>query len=111
MDWQATELNNAWRTAFMALVRGSAAHRDPAQVAASVASWSRHMAILDARLAATGAYAAGSAFSLADIVFGLSANRWRMTPMARPALPAVAAWLERLEQRPGWREFGGNGIP
>jgi len=111
MDWQATELNSAWRAAFMALVRGSAAHRDPVQVAASVASWNRHMAILDARLAATGAYAAGSAFSLADIVLGLSANRWRMTPMARPALPAVAAWLERLEQRPGWREFGGNGIP
>ena len=29
MDWQATELNNAWRYAFMALVRRSAARRMP----------------------------------------------------------------------------------
>ena len=28
MDWQAGELNNAWRYAFMSLVRKSAAHTD-----------------------------------------------------------------------------------
>ena len=28
MDWQATELNNAWRYAFMGLVRQSPAHQD-----------------------------------------------------------------------------------
>ena len=33
MDWQATELNNAWRYAFMGLVRGSPAHQDPVQLA------------------------------------------------------------------------------
>ena len=37
MDWQATELNNAWRYAFMALVRQGAAHPDPACIQASVA--------------------------------------------------------------------------
>jgi glutathione S-transferase len=29
MDWQATELNGAWRYAYMALVRQSPAHTDP----------------------------------------------------------------------------------
>jgi glutathione S-transferase len=29
MDWQATELNTAWRYAFMATVRGSAVQTDP----------------------------------------------------------------------------------
>ena len=37
MDWQATELNNAWRYAFMGLVRGSPAHQDPVQIAAGIA--------------------------------------------------------------------------
>ncbi|RZA23912.1 MAG: glutathione S-transferase family protein, partial [Lysobacteraceae bacterium] len=79
MDWQATDLNTAWRYAFMALVRNSPSYGDRAQVEASIASWNRHIGILDARLRATGAYAAGSAFTLADVVLGLSVNRWMMT--------------------------------
>ena len=111
MDWQATELNNAWRYAFMSLVRQSAAHADAALLAASVAEWNRHMAILDGQLAKTKAYAAGETFTLADIVLGLSANRWFMTPIERPALPALAAWFERLSQRPAFLLHGKNGTP
>ena len=111
MDWQATELNNAWRYAFMALVRLSPAHADPVLVANSIANWNRHMGMLDAQLGVTGAYAAGDDFTLADIVLGLSANRWLMTPMARPDYPHVVAWLERLGERPGFRLYGRNGTP
>jgi glutathione S-transferase len=104
MDWQATELNNAWRYAFMGLVRGSAAHQDPDQIAASLAGWNRQMGLLERQLAASGDYVTGAAFSLADVVLGLSAHRWRKTPMdARPDYPAVAAWMTRLEARPGAR--------
>jgi glutathione S-transferase len=111
MDWQATELNNAWRYAFMALVRNSPAHTDPAQIAASVDSWNRHVGILEARLTATRAYVAGERFTLADIVIGLSLNRWAMTPMARPDYPQVAAYLAHLAERPGYRAWCANGIP
>jgi glutathione S-transferase len=111
MDWQAGELNNAWRYAFMALVRKSPAHDDPAQVAQSIAQWNRHMGILERQLDRTGFHAAGKDFSLADIVLGLSANRWLMTPMARPDYPAVQAWIERLRQRPGCLAFAMNGTP
>ena len=111
MDWQATELNTAWRYAFMALVRRSPAHADPALIAASVDAWNRHMGLLDAQLAATGAFAACGSFTLADVVLGLSANRWLMTPMARPDYPHVAAWLARLGERDGFRLHGRNGIP
>ena len=111
MDWQATELNNAWRYAFMARVRKSPAHADTSWVAASVAEWNRHMAMLDAQLAQTNAYAAGDTFTLADIVLGLSTNRWMMTPMERPALPALAAWFERLSERPAFLRHGRNGLP
>jgi glutathione S-transferase len=111
MDWQATELNTAWRYPFMALVRASPAHTDPAQIAAGVAGWNRHVGILEAQLAATGAYVAGEGFTLADIVIGLSLNRWSMTPMARPDYPQVAAYLARLDARPGYRAWCANGVP
>jgi glutathione S-transferase len=111
MDWQATDLNSSWRYAFMALVRHSPAHLDAAQVAAGVAGWNRAMGILDGQLAATGAFAAGADFSLADVVLGLSLNRWLMTPMARPDYPALQAYAELLRQRPGCREFCMNGTP
>ncbi|EEA00724.1 Glutathione S-transferase domain [Burkholderia sp. H160] len=111
MDWQATEQNNAWRFAFMALVRKSPAHNDPQALAASVANWNRNMQMLDAQLEKTGAYAAGQGFTLADVVLGLSTNRWYMTPMERPDLPAVQSWFERLSQRPAFMLHGRNGLP
>jgi len=67
MDWQATELNDAWRYAFMSLVRKSPAHGDPAAIAASIEQWNRRMTMLDARLAQTGAYVASEAFTLRPV--------------------------------------------
>ena len=110
MDWQATDLNAAWRPAFLARVRGDAGQPEAA-VAASAAQWNRLMALLDAQLARGGPFVAGAAFTLADVVLGLSANRWRRTPIERPVLPAVDAWYERLRERPGFLRFGDNGQP
>ena len=111
MDWQAGELNNAWRYAFMALVRKSPAHADKAAIEASRHNWNRHMQILDAQLARTGACAAGPDFTLADIVLGLSVHRWLMTPIERPALPAVDAYLARLRQRAGFAQYADGANP
>ncbi len=110
MDWQATELNNAWRYAFVALVRKNPAYTDPAALAASVASWSKHIGILEQQLATTGAYILGDTFSLADVPLGLSVNRWLMTPLQHPEYPAVAAYFERLSQRPAFLRHGRNGL-
>jgi glutathione S-transferase len=111
MDWQATELNGSWRYAFMALIREHPAFQDRQQVAASTAAWNANMGILENRLAATGAFVAGPVFTLADIVLGLSVNRWLMTPIDRPACPAIAAYHARLCERPGFLEHGCNGTP
>jgi glutathione S-transferase len=110
MDWQATELNNAWRYAFMALVRNSPAHRDPVAIDSGIALWNRHMAILERQLERTGAFVCGAEFSLADVVLGLSVNRWAMTPFEHPDLPAVAAYGELLNERAAWRRHGRNGV-
>ena len=111
MDWQAGELNNAWRYAFMHGVRKSPAHADPLAAQASAVQWHRHMTLLDTRLAHTGAYVAGSHFTLADIVLGLAACRWLMTPIEHPPLPAVTAWLARLQPRAAYRQHACNGVP
>ena len=111
MDWQAGDLNNSWRYAFMGLVRQSPAHQDAQAVAASAASWNRHMAILEGQLEKTGAFVAGPAFTLADIGLGLSVNRWFMTPIERAELPRVQAYYDRLATRAGFRRHGRNGTP
>ncbi len=109
MDWQAGELNNSWRVAFMALVRGQPA--TPEAIEQGVAGWNRHMGLLNAQLARTGAHVCGDSFTLADIVLGLSAQRWKNAPITRVELPAVEAWMRRLSARPGFAEFVGNGMP
>ncbi|MBL8380747.1 MAG: glutathione S-transferase family protein [Burkholderiales bacterium] len=111
MDWQATELNNAWRYAFMGLVRKSPVHQDRLAIGDSLASWNRHMVILDTTLARTGAYVTGPVFTLADVPLGLSVHRWYMTPFERPQLAAVAAYYALLSQRPGYARHGRNELP
>lgn len=106
MDWQATDLNASWRYAFMGLVRRHPDFTEPAAIAASVAAWNRQMATLDAQLAVTGAYAAGDTFTLADIVLGVSVQRWLSTPIGHADLPAVRAYYERLRQRPAFVSHG-----
>ena len=112
MDWQATELNGAWRFAFMGLVRRGPAFADPGAIAASLRDWAAKWRILEGQLAATGGHVVGAAFTLADIVLGLSYNRWLMTPVdPRPDFPAIAAWYARLGPRPGFRDHCANGVP
>jgi len=111
MDWQATELNSAWRYAFMALVRRSPIHQEPGAIAASTDAWNAQMRILEDHLDAAGAHVAGEGFTLADIVIGLSVHRWFMTPIERPRLAAVDAYYERLSERPAFRVHGRNGLP
>lgn len=101
MDWQASELNTAWRPAFMALVRRSPEFAEAHDaVAQSIEQWNRLMLLLERRLAETGAYAAGADFTLADVVLGLSLQRWLLTPMPRPSTPALSDYRRRLQARP-----------
>ena len=112
MDWQAGELNNSWRYAFMGLVRNSPAHQDAQRQSSSVAEWHRHIEMLDHQLQSTAAYATGATFTLADVVLGLSAQRWLAAPLPdRPELPALVAYRQRLRERAGFMAYGDNGQP
>ena len=111
MDWQATDLNMAWRYSFLALVRKSPAHADPALIAASVAEWNKQMRLLDAHFERGGQFITGEYFTLADVVLGLSTHRWLLTPLERPHLDAVHAYYQRLSVRPAFRAHVGSNVP
>lgn len=107
MDWQATDLNAAWRPAFMALVRKSAQYGgDTAGIEWSIAQWNGLMIMLDRRIGETGAYVAGQVFTLADIVLGLSLQRWLLTPIRRPSAPNLEGYRQRLLERPAAHRLG-----
>jgi len=69
------------------------------------------MAIVERQLEFTGAFIAGPSFSLADIPIALSVNRWLETPLRHDDFRAVAAYMERLATREGFREYCRNGTP
>ena len=110
MDWQATEFNNAWRYVFPALGRKNPDFNDPERIAEGIKEWNHCITILENQLQRTGAFAAGETFTLADVVLGLSVNRWKMTPFDKPDVPAIEAWFERLNQRPAFLRHGNNGM-
>lgn len=95
----------------MARVRQHPDFGDAAAVAASVAQWDRHMGILEAQRQQGGPFVLGEVFTLADIVLGLSVQRWFASPIERSELPAVAADHRRLGGRAGFRAHGDNGMP
>ena len=112
MDWQATELNNSWRYAFLGLVRQSPVHQDAALIEQGLQGWNVQMAVLEAQLQRTGAYATGPRFTLADVVLGLSVERWLRTPQQqRPGFAAIEAYHARLCERPAFLRHGANGLP
>jgi glutathione S-transferase len=103
MDWQATELNPAWSYAFLALVRRNPEYTQAREIAASIASWHKHMRLLDDHFAHGGQFVTGEFFTLADVCLGLSIHRWLLSPMERPPLDAVHGYYQRLSVRPAFR--------
>jgi glutathione S-transferase len=111
MDWQATELNASWRYAFLALVRRSPDHTQARDIAASIASWHRHMRMLDEHLARGGQFITGEFFTLADVVIGLATHRWLVSPIERPHLDSLLGYYQRLSVRPAFRAHVDPRVP
>lgn len=111
MGWQSAELNPAWRGVFFAIVVKQPLPGGEEIVEGSRRDWTAKMHRIEAQLAKTGAYLCGATFTAADICVGLVVHRWFATPMEKPDLPAVAAYYERLSQRPAFLAHGRNGLP
>ncbi len=99
MDWMVNELNSAINLAFHHLVRFKPEDRDEAIIEASRAKTEVKLAVLEQTLKTTP-YVAGDTFTLADIIVGLSVNRWRRLPLAQMPNPAIDDWYARISARP-----------
>ena len=107
LDWSIGTLAPAERPLFQALVRTPAAQRDAAKIAADLEAVTAQWKIVDRHLQGRF-FLENERFSLADIVIGAFARRWfGLEGIARPSLPNLERWYQRLEQREGFRKYIG----
>jgi glutathione S-transferase len=109
MDWANTELAQGMRPVFHGLVVKNPAFAS--QVDGAIKDWSAQMQVLDDHLARSGPYVMGQAFTVGDIPVGLVVNRWYTVDFPKPEFKVVAAYYDRLAERPPYREHGRNGTP
>ena len=112
MDWVAYDVTHALRGAFLGGQLREPPWDHPWFVEQGRRDLIREIGLLDRHLAANGPYAAGPHFTAADIPLGLVVNRWFMlAEIERPHYAAIAAYYERLSERPAYLRHGRNGLP
>jgi len=111
MTWQGSELAPAWMYFVQARLRNNPPNPDPARLEASLAAWTKAMRIADQQLQQTSGFVAGDAFSLADIVIGLSMHRWMSVSFDKPSLPALEAHYATMRSRPAAVAYLGAKTP
>jgi glutathione S-transferase len=80
-------------------------------VEGGIVEWGKQMRVLEDHLAAGNSYVMGRSFTVGDIPVGLVVNRWFSIPFKKPEFKAVAAYYDRLAERPAYRAHGRNGTP
>lgn len=104
MDWSQSSLQPAFLTGvFWGFYRTPEASRNVTAVEANVRLCAQYFLLLD-RVLANQPFLAGDEFSLADIPAGTNLYRYFELDIARPPLPNVEAWYERLKERAAYRE-------
>lgn len=103
MDWATANFTAPFVTLFVNRVRRPPAERDLAAADAAQARCGELLKILDAHLA-DRPYISGPALGIGDIPMGCVAYAWFEMDIARPALPHLRAWYDRLLQRPAYVE-------
>jgi glutathione S-transferase len=103
MDWQQTSLMTGLGPVFTGLVRTTPEKRDSAAIETARAKTESAMRALDHHLASRQ-FMGGTNLTVADLALGPPAYRWYALPIARPELPALRAWYERLAARPAFQQ-------
>lgn len=108
MDWANSSLGAAITPLIWQLFRTSPESRDPKLLLSSANQSTQMINTLEAHFA-KNSYAAGLHPTLADIPMAIQAYRWSVMPWEKigyraPARPQVQAWLDRLAQRPIFRD-------
>ena len=101
MEWYSTTLWNNLRPVFWNLVRVEPDKRDMKLVEDSRKKMADNLKLVENNLA-NRQYTAGNAFTMGDIPMGVALHRWFLLPIERPAYPRLAAYYDRLKQRPAF---------
>lgn len=100
-DWTATTFQPSWSAVFAARVRTPAEQQKPEAIAKAIAHAEVQFEILDRRLAEVP-YLAGEQLTYADLIAGIGLYRWTSMDIPRRAFANVAAWHQRLRERPAY---------
>lgn len=104
MDWTHTSLQPAFLAGvFWGYYRTPEPLRDLDAIRARVEECAGYFQLLDARLA-NRPFLEGERLTLADIPAGTALYRYFSLDIARPEVPHVRAWYQRLQQRAPYRE-------
>lgn len=102
MDWLLASMNPVYLSGFRD------AKKEPAERAADTRpKLIDELQILEENLAGRD-WMAGDEFTLADIALGPIISRCVKFPFDLPPFPALAAWIDRLQQRPAFRSATGG---
>src|SRR5436190_7082731 len=109
MDWANYETSISLRGAFLGGTLNEPPWNNPWFVEQGRRQITKEVSQLDQHLTRSGRCVVGDAFTIADIPIGLVVNRWFCLNFERPHYPAVAAYYDRLTERPGYRRHVRNG--
>jgi glutathione S-transferase len=104
MDWSQTALQPAFLSGvFWGWYRTPEASRDGPAIARALERTHRCLSRVEEQLTARS-FMMGEALSLADIPIGTCLYRYFELEIARPPLPRLEAWYDRLRACPAYRE-------
>lgn len=102
-EWGKTTFGHAILDIFVHEVRTAPQDRDPANLDRCVKYLTPLATILNDRLKDRD-WIGGATFTFADIACGHLLHRYHTLDWPRPDLPALAAYYERLQNRPAYRD-------
>ncbi|MGO4704457.1 glutathione S-transferase family protein [Microvirga sp. 2MCAF38] len=103
MDWATSSVALPFRDVFWNIVRFSPEQKDMAALDKALKICGGLFKIVDAALAQKP-FLSGDQLGIGDFPIGCYAYAWFEMPIERPALPHMAAWYERLKERPAYRK-------
>ncbi|QDG79140.1 glutathione S-transferase family protein [Labrenzia sp. PHM005] len=103
MDWTTFSFGMPFRNLFWNMVRTAPEDRDQAAITLGIEHCSQQFAVADAVLK-DQPFLSGEACGVGDIPLGCLAYAWFNMEIPRPDLPHLAAWYQRLTERPAYQE-------
>ncbi len=103
MDWQLANAAGPTATIMIGMYRTPEPKRDMAAIGAAEKRLGQIWTIVDTWLDGR-TYLAGDSFTLADEIISIMAHRFLNFPIARPDLPRLRTWYDRVAARPAFVE-------